>query len=234
MKLSIIISVYNEKNTILEILKRVETVNLPDVCKEIIIIDDKSNDGTVDILKSIENKFKVIFKEKNQGKGSAVITGFKEATGDLIIIQDADLEYDPNEYKEVLDPIIKGSADVVYGSRFISNKPHRVLYFWHSVGNKLLTLFSNMLTNLTLTDMETCYKAFNRKALDSIKDKLTSTKFGIEPEITAFIAKNKNLRIYEVGISYFGRTYEDGKKINWKDGFTAIWSIIKFNLFYRR
>ncbi len=234
MKLSIIIPVYNEKNTILEILKRVEAVNLPDIRKEIIIIDDKSNDGTVDILKSVENKFKVIFKEKNQGKGSAVIAGFKESTGDLIIIQDADLEYDPNEYREVLDPIIKGSADVVYGSRFISNKPHRVLYFWHSVGNKLLTLFSNMLTNLTLTDMETCYKAFNRKALDSVKDKLTSTKFGIEPEITALISKNKSLRIYEVGISYFGRTYEEGKKINWKDGFTAIWSIIKFNLFYRR
>jgi len=231
MKLSIIIPVYNEKNTILKILDRVEAVSLVGIEKEIIIIDDKSNDGTFDILKTIEHKYRVIYQEKNQGKGSAITVGFKVSSGDLIIVQDADLEYDPNEYKEVLEPIIKGDADVVYGSRFISNKPHRVLYFWHSVGNKFLTLFSNMMTNLTLTDMETCYKAFNRKALDLIKDRLVSKRFGIEPEMTALVAKNKDLVIYEVGISYRGRTYHEGKKINWKDGVSAFWHIIKFNIF---
>lgn len=231
MKLSIIIPVYNEKNTIQEIIKRVESAPLPGIEKEVIIIDDKSTDGTAEILHALTGKYKIIFKDKNAGKGAAVVAGMKAATGDLAIIQDADLEYDPSEYEIVLAPILKGQADVVYGSRFWGNHPHRVLYFWHLVGNKLLTLFSNMMTNMTLTDMETCYKAFNRRALDYIKDKITSERFGIEPEITALLAKNKELVIYEVGISYFGRTYADGKKINWKDGISAIWCIIKFNLF---
>lgn len=224
-KLSIIIPVYNEKNTISVLLERVSNVELPDIEKEIIIIDDGSTDGTREILAGID-KYKVIYKEKNEGKGSAVRKGFQAATGDIIIIQDADLEYDPEEYPEMIAPILKDKADVVFGSRFITGKPHRVLYFWHQVGNQLLTLFSNMFTNLNLTDIETCYKAFNRQALDLIKDRLTAQRFGIEPEITAFVAKN-NLRIYEVGISYSGRTYSEGKKINWKDGLAAIWFIVK-------
>ena len=229
-KLSVIIPVFNEKNTLLQLLKKVEDVDLPGIEKEILIIDDKSNDGTREILKTIEDRYKVIYRDKNRGKGSAVRKGFLESSGDYIIIQDADLEYNPEEYDQVLSPIINNEADVVYGSRFLTNKPHRVLYYWHSIGNKLLTTFSNMLTNLTFTDMETCYKAFNRKALDLIKNNLTANRFGIEPEITAQIAKQKDLRIYEVGISYFGRTYDDGKKINWKDGVAAFYYIIKFNL----
>ena len=229
-KLSIIIPVYNEKNTINKLLKLVESVELPDIEKEIIIIDDKSTDGTRDILKMLTDQYKVILKDENGGKGSAITLGFKEATGDILIIQDADLEYDPKEYIDVLSPILENKADVVYGSRFISSKPHRVLYFWHSVGNRVLTTFSNMLTNLTLTDMETCYKAFNRQAIDYLKDRLSAQKFGIEPQITALVSKGK-FRIYEVGISYYGRTYEEGKKINWKDGIAAFWNIIKYNLF---
>ncbi|MBT3690271.1 glycosyltransferase family 2 protein [bacterium] len=229
-KLSIIIPVYNEKNTINKLLKLVESVELPDIEKEIIIIDDKSTDGTRDILKMLTDQYKVILKDENGGKGSAITLGFKEATGDILIIQDADLEYDPKEYIDVLSPILENKADVVYGSRFISSKPHRVLYFWHSVGNRVLTTFSNMLTNLTLTDMETCYKAFNRQAIDYLKDRLSAQKFGIEPQITALVSKGK-FRIYEVGISYYGRTYEEGKKINWKDGIAAFWHIIKYNLF---
>ena len=228
-KLSVIIPVYNEKNTILELLGLVENVKLENIEKEIIIIDDNSTDGTRDILEKLKEKYKIIFKEKNEGKGSAIRQGFVMATGDLLIIQDADLEYDPQDYNEMIGPIIAQKADVVYGSRFISDKPHRVLYFWHLVGNKMLTTFSNMLTNLNLTDMETCYKAFNRKAIDLIKNKITSDRFGIEPELTAIISKHK-LRIYEVGISYYGRNYDEGKKINWKDGFAAFWHIIKFNL----
>ena len=229
-KLSIIIPVYNEKNTINKLLKLVESVELPDIEKEIIIIDDKSTDGTRDILKMLTDQYKVILKDENGGKGSAITLGFKEATGDILIIQDADLEYDPKEYIDVLSPILENKADVVYGSRFISSKPHRVLYFWHSVGDRVLTTFSNMLTNLTLTDMETCYKAFNRQAIDYLKDRLSAQKFGIEPQITALVSKGK-FRIYEVGISYYGRTYEEGKKINWKDGIAAFWHIIKYNLF---
>ena len=178
----------------------------------------------------LTDQYKVILKDENGGKGSAITLGFKEATGDILIIQDADLEYDPKEYIDVLSPILENKADVVYGSRFISSKPHRVLYFWHSVGNRVLTTFSNMLTNLTLTDMETCYKAFNRQAIDYLKDRLSAQKFGIEPQITALVSKGK-FRIYEVGISYYGRTYEEGKKINWKDGIAAFWHIIKYNLF---
>ncbi|MFC1613125.1 glycosyltransferase family 2 protein [Patescibacteria group bacterium] len=230
MTLSIIIPVYNEKNTILKLLSLVEQVDLGEIKKEIIIIDDGSTDGTRDILKNLKDKHKIIFNEKNQGKGSAVKTGFLNATGDILIIQDADLEYDPNEYINVINPIINNQADVVYGSRFSTQKARRVLYFWHFLGNKLLTTFSNILTNLNLTDMETCYKAFNRKAIDKIKHKIKSKRFGIEPEITALVAKN-NLIIFEVGISYFGRTYEQGKKIGWKDGVSAIWHIIKCNLF---
>lgn len=229
MKLSVIIPVYNEEKTILELLRQVEAVELSGIEKEIIIIDDGSIDSTRMILSNLKDKYKVILKDGNEGKGSAIMRGFKEATGDLLIIQDADLEYDPQEYREILAPIISQKADVVYGSRFISSKPHRVLFFWHSIGNRLLTLFSNAMTNLTLTDMETCYKAFDRQAIDYLKDKLTSKRFGIEPEITALIARGK-FCIYEVGISYSGRTYEEGKKINWRDGFAAIWYIIKFNL----
>ena len=230
MKLSIIIPVFNEKNTIKKLLSLVERVDLGEIEKEIIIIDDKSSDGTPEILSSLKDKYKIIFKDKNEGKGSAVKIGFLESTGDIILVQDADLEYNPEEYLELINPIIDDRADVVYGSRFISNKPHRVLYFWHSIGNRFITLLSNMFTNLTFTDMETCYKVFNRKALDLIKEKIESKRFGIEPEITALVSKN-NLRIYEVGISYYGRTYQEGKKINWKDGLAAIWFIIKYNLF---
>jgi glycosyltransferase involved in cell wall biosynthesis len=231
--LSVIIPVYNEKNTIIELLDLVEKVDLAGIKKEIIIIDDCSTDGTVEILKKLSNKYKIFFKEKNEGKGSALRQGFLLSTGDFILVQDADLEYDPVEYPVLLEPLIKDKADVVYGSRFMGNRPHRVLYFWHYLGNRFLTLLSNIFTNLNLSDMETCYKVFNRKALDKIKDKLTSKRFGIEPEMSALIARN-NLRIYEVGISYFGRTYQEGKKIGWKDGFSAIWSIIKFNLIIRK
>lgn len=229
-KLSIIIPVYNEKNTIKRILSLVEQVDLKDIQKEIIIVDDKSTDGTRDILKELQDRYIIVFKDINEGKGSAIKQGFLKSSGDIIIIQDADLEYDPNEYIKVIEPILGGHADVVYGSRFIGSKPHRVLFFWHYQGNKFLTWFSNVMTNLNLTDMETCYKVFNRKALDSLKNKITAKRFGIEPELTALVAKNK-LRIYEVGVSYYGRTYKEGKKINWKDGLAAIYHIIKFNLF---
>jgi len=228
-KLSIIIPAYNEKDTILEILKRVERVELP-LKKEIIIIDDCSTDGTRDILKKVDRaKYKVILKDKNEGKGSALKLGFAQTTGEIVIIQDADLEYNPEDYKKLLGPILEGIADVVYGSRLVTSGYHRVLYFWHFLGNKMLTLFSNMLTNLNLTDMETCYKVFRKEVLDSFRDKLQAKRFGIEPELTARIAKGK-WRVYEVGITYSGRTYEEGKKINWKDGLAAIWHIIKFNL----
>lgn len=244
-KLSIIIPVYNEKNTIIKLLEQVCNVKLSGIRKEMIIIDDKSTDGTREMLKNykekIENKdneqdivaedIKIIFKEKNQGKGDSVKQGFLRCTGDMLIIQDADLEYNPNEYGGMISPIINKKADVVYGSRFISSKPHRILYFWHYLGNRMLTTFSNMLTNLNLTDMETGYKAFNRKAIEYLKNKLSAKRFGIEPEITALISKNKDLRIYEVGISYFGRTYQEGKKINWKDGLAAFYYVVKYNLF---
>lgn len=229
-KLSIIIPVYNEKSTIETIIEKVKSVDLGrDIQKEIIVIDDGSNDGTREIIKQISG-IRYIFHEKNMGKGRAIKTGFQNATGNILIIQDADLEYEPREYLRILEPILSGRADVVYGSRFVGSDPHRVLYIHRYLANKFLTFFSNLLTGLTLTDMETCYKAFRKKVIDSLKDKIKSERFGIEPEITARIAKGK-WRIFEVGISYYGRTVEEGKKIGWKDGLAAIWHIIRFNIF---
>ena len=228
MMLSIIIPCYNEKKTIEEIVSAV--IKSPHPKKEIIIVDDSSSDGTQTILKNkiegIVNK--VIYQNKNMGKGSAIRTGIKAATGDIVIIQDADLEYDPNEYSTLISPIISNRADVVFGSRFRGGKETRVCYFWHRMGNGFLTFLSNMFTNLNLTDMETCYKVFKREIIQSIN--IEEDRFGMEPEITAKISK-LNCRIYEVGISYYGRTYEEGKKIGWKDGVRAIYCILKYNLF---
>lgn len=230
MKLSIIIPAYNEENTIEKLIQRVSEVELPNIEKEIVVVNDCSKDGTLKIVNKIQKHFdlKIISHDKNQGKGAAVKNGLIASTGDIVVIQDADLEYDPREYGVLIAPILDGNADVVFGSRFMGGAPHRVLYFWHSVGNKFLTLFSNMLTNLNLTDMETCYKMFTREVVDDIKNKLESKRFGIEPEITARV---KKYRVYEVGISYTGRTYKEGKKIGWKDGFSALKTIITYNLF---
>jgi glycosyltransferase involved in cell wall biosynthesis len=227
MKLSIIIPCYNEINTLEKIIDKVNTQNLYN--KEIILIDDYSTDGTREILKKrIEPKVqRIILNSKNFGKGYSLRQGIKEATGDIILIQDADLEYDPTDYPKLVDPIIKGYADVVYGSRFIGADEKRILFFWHSVGNKILTLFSNIFSNLNLTDMENCYKVFKSEIIKKID--LKENRFGIEPEITAKIAK-QNLRIYEVGVKYYGRKYKDGKKITWKDGFSALRCIIKYNI----
>ena len=254
--LSIVIPCYNEKETITRILDVVQSVNIP-YHKEIIIVDDCSKDGTREILQSLDSislrnmgggqrtthdvaspqspqiiesnatsTLKILYHTTNQGKGAALRTGIAHASGELVIIQDADLEYDPNEYPKLLAPFEKGIADVVFGSRFVSGDSHRVLYFWHRMGNGLLTLLSNMMTNLNLTDMETCYKVFKREIIQSIT--IEENRFGFEPEITAKVAKIKGIRIYEVGISYYGRTYEEGKKIGIKDGFRALWAIMKY------
>jgi glycosyltransferase involved in cell wall biosynthesis len=231
-KLSILIPVYNEGNTIHLILDKIKSVSLiQEITKEIIIVNDCSNDNTEEsILNYISLNPDLLIKyfkhTINRGKGAAIHTAISKATGDMCIVQDADLEYDPAEYNVLLKPIIEGFADVVYGSRFIGGKPHRILFFWHTIGNKFLTTFSNMMTNLNLTDMETCYKMFKTDILQGIE--LKEKRFGFEPEVTAKIVKIPNLRIYEVGISYYGRTYEEGKKISWKDGFRAIYCILKY------
>ena len=227
MILSVIIPCFNEVKTLNELLAAVKECGVEDL--EIIIVDDCSTDGTRDLLKNLnDDTIKVLYHDFNKGKGAALRTGFKSATGDICIVQDADLEYDPKEFPLLLDPIIKNKADVVFGSRFQSGRPHRVVYFWHRIGNGVLTLLSNFFTDLNLSDMETCYKAFRTEVIKSIDIK--ENRFGFEPEITAKISK-MDLRIYEVGISYYGRTYDEGKKIGWKDGVRAIYCILKYNLF---
>ena len=228
MKLTIIIPCFNEVNTIKKIIDKIIEINNYE--KEIIVIDDFSTDGSRQILSEIEkvNISKLILNERNYGKGYCIKKGIEEATGDIVIIQDADLEYDPSDYKKLIEPIHKNQADVVYGSRFIGSEEKRVLYYWHTIGNKFLTTLSNMFTNINLTDMECCYKAFKTEIIKKID--LKENRFGFEPEVTAKLAK-KNIRIYEVGIKYFGRKYSDGKKITWKDGFAAIYCIIYYNVF---
>jgi glycosyltransferase involved in cell wall biosynthesis len=226
MKLSVIIPVYNEEDTIRKLYEAVKAVPID---KEIILVDDFSTDGTRDIIREMaDGTTRIVLHERNRGKGAALRTGFSHATGDIILIQDADLEYDPSQYPKLIKPILDGLADVVYGSRFLTGEYRRVLYFWHMCGNKFLTLLSNMFTNLNLTDMETCYKVFRREVLQKID--IEENRFGFEPEITAKVAK-LGLRIYEIGISYAGRTYKEGKKIGWKDGFSALRCILKYNLF---
>lgn len=233
-KLSIIIPVFNEAATIHLILNKIKAAVLQEgIVKEIIIVDDYSTDDTIAAIEKYMSQNldlpMTFFKhEKNKGKGAALHTGIQQATGDIIVIQDADLEYDPNEYKILLQPVLDGHADVVYGSRFMGGNPHRVLFFWHTIGNKFLTFLSNMFTNLNLTDMETCYKLFDAQILKSLV--LKEQRFGFEPEVTAKISRINKIRIYEVGISYYGRTYEEGKKIGWKDGFHAIYCILKYGM----
>lgn len=226
MKLSVVIPVYNEKQTILGLYEAVKAV---DVEKEIILVDDFSTDGTREILRGLKDEAtQVHFHDRNRGKGAALRTGFQRVTGDIIVVQDADLEYDPQQYPKLIQPIIDGKADVVYGSRFVTGDYRRVLFFWHMLGNKFLTLVSNVFTNLNLTDMETCYKAFHREVLERVT--LEENRFGFEPEFTAKVA-NQRFRIYEIGISYAGRTYKEGKKISWKDGISALRCILKYNIF---
>src|SRR5437763_1565650 len=230
MRVSIVIPCYNEKATIEKIVEAVRAA--PIQSKEIIIVDDGSRDGTQTVLKEISKTIdQVIYHPANRGKGAALRSGFAAATGDIILVQDADLEYSPEDYPVLLEPLVSGKADAVFGSRFMSGRPHRVLFFWHMVGNRFLTLLSNMLTNLNLTDVETGYKAFKASAIKSIQ--IEEDRFGVEPEIVAKLA-HKGYRIYEVGISYSGRTYQEGKKIDWKDGFRAIYAILKYNLHPRR
>lgn len=234
MTLSILIPAYNEAKTIHFILDKVKQVNLVNnIKKEIIIVNDCSKDSTVEAIKSYQSAnpdldIQLYNQEKNQGKGAAIHKAIEIASGDYLIVQDADLEYDPDEYNLLLKPVLSGFADVVYGSRFMGGKPHRILFFWHSIGNKFLTFLSNMFTNLNLTDMETCYKLMDAKIAKSLD--LKEKRFGFEPEVTAKLSKIPKIRIYEVGISYYGRTYEEGKKIGWKDGFRAIYCILKYNL----
>jgi glycosyltransferase involved in cell wall biosynthesis len=234
-KLSIVVPCYNEEATIHLILDKVLNVRLTDdIEKEIILVNDCSKDRTRETLEAYvashpQKSFQLLNHEVNKGKGAALHTGIRHATGDVVIIQDADLEYDPREYNILLQPIIDGHADVVYGSRFAGGRPHRILFFWHTIGNKLLTFLSNMMTNLNLTDMETCYKVFKREIIQGLE--LHEKRFGFEPEVTAKISRIKGIRIYEVGISYYGRTYEEGKKIGWKDGFRAIYCIARYGLF---
>ena len=229
MLVSVLVPCYNEKITIAELVRRVQAVTLP-FPKEIVIVDDCSTDGTREILQQqLEPQgIKVIYHEFNQGKGAALNTGFTQVSGDILIIQDADLEYDPNEYGKLIDPIVRGHAQVVFGSRFMSGDAHRVLYFWHSVGNRVLTLLSNMFTNLNLTDMEVCYKVFKKEIYQKLS--ICEKRFGVEPELTAKVAKMGAV-VYEVGVSYYGRTYAEGKKVSWPDGFRAIWCVFKYNLF---
>jgi glycosyltransferase involved in cell wall biosynthesis len=230
MKLSVVIPCYNERNTVEQIVAAVRSAPIPAL--EIIVVDDASTDGTAELLRQKLSGLveRIIYHQSNQGKGAALRSGFQAATGDIVIIQDADLEYDPMDYAKLIDPIISHSADVVFGSRFMGAQAHRVLYFWHMIGNKFLTLLSNLLTNLNLTDMETGYKAFRREVIQSIE--IEEDRFGFEAEITAKVAR-RGLVIYEVGISYYGRTYLEGKKVGWRDGLWAVYAIIKYNLWFQ-
>ncbi len=229
-KLSVVIPVYNEETSIEEIVRKVESVDVG-LELELILVDDCSTDGSRGVLDDLhaENpERKLVCHEVNQGKGAALRSGFEVATGDIVLIQDADLEYDPKDYPRLLSPILDGHADVVYGSRFLGGGPHRVVYFWHSLGNRFLTLLSNMMTDINLTDMEVCYKVFRKEVLDAVRIEIEEDRFGFEPEITAKVSRAKNWRIYEVPISYYGRSYADGKKITWRDGVRALWCILKY------
>ena len=226
LRLSVVVPIYNEHDTLPEIIRRIRAVPIP---KEIILVDDGSSDGSRALLAEMEGQpdLRILFHEQNQGKGAALRTGFAHATGDIVLVQDADLEYDPAQYPQLIQPIVDGVADVVFGSRFLAGGPHRVLYFWHSVANRLLTTLSNMFTDLNLTDMETCYKVFRREVISAITPTLKQNRFGIEPELTAKVAR-RGCRIFEIGINYSGRTYDEGKKIGLRDAFQALWCVLRY------